>query len=269
MSGPVPRAMRARSFDAWAADYDRYRPSYPAALFDLIADRLALPERPRVADIGAGTGKASMAMAARGWQVTAVEPGEPMLAVLRERAAAAGRSIETVVGSAEATTLPSATFDLATAAEAYHWFDAPRALREIARILRGGGGLACFWNVRDVDASPLLAGYDELAQIVGAEPADLARPGPREQTRHEILETGCFEEPSFEQVRHAVEMSGEEFIGLAFTKSHVRTSSRSVQARFRRELKALLERHGVARSTPISVPYVVDCWIARRTTVNG
>lgn len=34
MSEPVSRAVRARSFDAWAVEYDRYRPSYPTQLFD-------------------------------------------------------------------------------------------------------------------------------------------------------------------------------------------------------------------------------------------
>ena len=32
-------AERARSFDAWAAEYDRYRPGYPTELFDEIARR--------------------------------------------------------------------------------------------------------------------------------------------------------------------------------------------------------------------------------------
>lgn len=201
-SSDSSRAAWARSFDAWADDYDRYRPLYPSALFDLIADRLTLPASPSVADVGAGTGKASLAMAARGWQVTAVEPGEPMLAVLRQHAATRALNVATVNASAEATTLPTASFDLATAAEAYHWFDAPSALGEIARILRGQGGLACFWNVRDVDSSPLLCEYDELSVLVGAERSDLRRPGPRQETRQEILATGLFEPPTFEQVRH-------------------------------------------------------------------
>lgn len=69
MTAAVPRG---RSFDAWADEYDRYRPTYPDALFALIARELRLPAEPRVADLGAGTGRASIAMAARGWRVTAV-----------------------------------------------------------------------------------------------------------------------------------------------------------------------------------------------------
>ncbi len=180
MTEAAARAVRARSFDACAAEYDRYRPSYPAALFDLIAGRLGLPAAAVVADVGAGTRKASLSMARRGWRVTAVEPAESMLAVLRERAVAAGLPVETVLAPAEDTTLPGGGFDLVTAAEAYHWFDAPDALREIGRILRPGGGLACFWNVRDADSSKLVADYVELGvdRRCGARPAASTRAAP-------------------------------------------------------------------------------------------
>jgi hypothetical protein len=50
-------AVRARAFDAWADEYERYRPGYPAALFDLVAERLALPADAVAVDLGAGTGK--------------------------------------------------------------------------------------------------------------------------------------------------------------------------------------------------------------------
>src|SRR5690606_28675547 len=106
----------ASSFDRWASEYDAYRPGYPDLLFDLIEERLGLPAQPRVADIGAGTGLATFAMARRGWRVTAVEPGRRMVEVLRRRIEAGGGEaggIDAVEASAEETGLPSAAFDLA------------------------------------------------------------------------------------------------------------------------------------------------------------
>ena len=144
--------------------YDRYRPGYPDALFGTIAERLGLPTPPRVVDLGAGTGRASLAMAGLGWDVTAVEPGPQMLAVLREQAAGAGLTLTTTQASAEATNLPDASFDVVTAAQAFHWFDKPAALGEAARILRPNGGVALFWNTRDVDASVLLADFGALLE---------------------------------------------------------------------------------------------------------
>src|SRR6266516_3336722 len=123
---------RARSFDAWAGEYDRYRPGYPDVLFEEISRRLQLPETPLVVDLGAGTGRASLAMAALGWRVTAVEPGKPMLDVLRAHAADEGLLLSTVQGSAEATGLDPDSADLVTAAQAFHWFQMDAALTEVA-----------------------------------------------------------------------------------------------------------------------------------------
>ena len=117
MMNVAPPAVRARAFDAWAPEYDRYRPGYPAALFDLIADRLDLPPDADAVDLGAGTGKVARSIAARGWRTTAVDPGAPMLAVLRERASGEKLTIDVVHATAENTGLPSAAFDVALAGE--------------------------------------------------------------------------------------------------------------------------------------------------------
>ena len=253
---------RARSFDAWAPEYDRYRPGYPDALFDQIAGELLLPAVPLVVDLGAGTGRATRAMAGRGWRVTAVEPGKPMLDVLRARATDDGLLVATVQASAEETGLDPSSVDLATAAQAFHWFDQARALTEMSRIVRPGGGIALFWNVRDADASPLLAGYNALLKAHGVE-NDIFEPGPDQRVRDAIAHSGGFAEPRFTQVRHEIDMSAEAFIGLAFTASYVRAMEPAGLTSFRTGLEAL-----VARLAPpqrgFAVPYVVDCWIARR-----
>jgi SAM-dependent methyltransferase len=253
---------RARSFDAWASDYDRYRPDYPDALFDQIAARLMLPTAPHVADLGAGTGRATLAMAERGWHVTAVEPGRPMLDILRTRAADAGLLVATVQAPAEQTGLGPSTVDLATAAQAFHWFDAPAALAEMARVVRPGGGVALFWNVRDVDASRLLADYDALLGRFGVT-ADRHRAGPDPATGAAIRAAAAFGDPEFLQVRHMATMSPQAFIGLAFTSSYVRVLDADDQDRLADELAALVEREAGAAAT-LEVPYITDCWIAGR-----
>ena len=259
----APPSVRARAFDAWAAEYERYRPGYPSRLFDLIADRLDLPAEASVVDLGAGTGKVSRAAAARGWRVTAVDPGEPMLAILRERAAVEGVDIEVLQASAERTGLPSGRFDVALAGEAYHWFDAPAALREMGRIVRPGGGIAFFWNVGDEEA-PLVASERALVAEHGIDGSDVRKPGPRPETRDAIHAAGAFDEPEFVQVPHGVSMTGADYVGLAYTKSHLRTAPADVQERYRAAFTEMLAGHGIGPNDRIAVPYVVDCWIARR-----
>lgn len=260
----APPAVRARAFDAWADEYERYRPGYPAALYDLIADRLGLPADADVVDLGAGTGKVARAAAARGWHVTAVDPGAPMLAVLRERAAADEVAIDVVQASAEETGLPSGAFHAALAGEAYHWFDALAALAEMARIVRPGGGIAFFWNDVDSNRSALVAGERDLVAEYGIDGSDVRKPGPLPETRDAIRSAGGYEEPEFHQVRHVVPMSGAEYLGLAYTKSHLRTAPVELQERYRGAFEAMLARHGVGQDDRIEVPYVTDCWIAKR-----
>ena len=260
----APPAVRARAFDAWADDYERFRPGYPAALFDLVAERLQLPDGATIVDLGAGTGKVARAAAARGWQVTAVDPGEPMLAVLRGRAAAEGLEVKVVNAHAEETGQPTARFDAALAGEAYHWFDAAAALAEMARIVRSGGGIAFFWNVGD-DRSPLVAAEGDLVAEYGIDGSDVRKPGPLPETRDAVRAAAAFEEPEFHRVTHVVPMSGADYVGLAYTKSHLRTAPAELQKRYRAAFSAMLARHGICPDDTFDVPYVTECWIARRS----
>ena len=263
-------AERGRSFDAWADEYNRFRPTYPDELFATIQGRLELPEPPHVADLGAGTGRASLPMAALGWRVTAIEPGKPMLEQLRGRASEDGLVVATVQASAEETGLDPASVDLATAGQAFHWFDKERAVAEMARIVRPGGGVALFWNVRDEEASPFVADYHGLLETRFGD-ADTGRylqagrPSGQEATRRAFEGLASFHPLEKIELRHQLTMSAEEFTGMAFTASYIRTLPDREQVRFRAELAALLAKHGHAPLQPFNVPYRVDLWITRRT----
>jgi SAM-dependent methyltransferase len=261
---------RALSFDAWAEDYDRFRPGYPDELFDEIQRRLSLSEHPQVVDLGAGTGRASLAMAERGWRVTAVEPGRAMLDVLRARASDAGLLVATHQASAEATGLNPGAVDLVTAAQSFHWFDKERAVAEMARIVRPGGGVALFWNVRDEKASPFVAAYHALLEerFGSADTGrylQAGRPTGQDATRQAFEGLASFSPLQKIELRHEPVMSAEEFMGMAFTASYVRALSHDEQVRFRADLAALLAGHGLAELREFIVPYRVDLWITQRS----
>lgn len=151
------RAARAAAFGSVAEAYERARPGYPEEAVSWL-----LGERPlTVVDVGAGTGKLTRQLVARGHDVAAVEPLAGMRAQLR-RAVPAARAL---AGSAEAIPLPSQYADAAVAAQAFHWFDHERALPEIARVLRSRGVLALIWNMRD-DSVDWMA---RLSELLGSE----------------------------------------------------------------------------------------------------
>ena len=68
--------------------------------------------------------------------------------------------------AAESSGLAPASVDLATAGQAFHWFDPTRTRVELQRILRGRGGVALVWNVRR--RTPFNDDYEELLLRVGA-----------------------------------------------------------------------------------------------------
>jgi len=132
-------------FSSYAGDYDRVRPQAPALLAEVISQWAEVPA-PDVIDLGTGSGLSLLLWAGRARSVTGVEPSGPMREIARRRAGTlAGRDAFTVVeGTAEDTGLPAGSADIVTASQAMHWFDAARALPEIARLLRPGGVLAAY-----------------------------------------------------------------------------------------------------------------------------
>lgn len=155
-------------FSEKVADYVQYRPSYPEAAIDWLEDRGTLGPGTKVADVGAGTGIWTDQLRQRGYPVWAVEPNAPMREVAVE--AFADSSIVTVVdGSAEHTTLPESTFELVTAAQAFHWFDAEAARREFDRILVEDGEVALLWNTRRTKGEAFLEDYEALVVEFGTD----------------------------------------------------------------------------------------------------
>jgi SAM-dependent methyltransferase len=136
-------------FDHVAASYDAARPDYPGELFDALESALGQPLlRASVLDVGAGTGIATRALAGRGADVVAVDPGPGVLAVLRQRSTS---RVQPVVGDGNALPLRDGVFDLVTYAQSWHWTDPERSMAEAARVLHDRGVLAVFWNLLIAD----------------------------------------------------------------------------------------------------------------------
>jgi SAM-dependent methyltransferase len=159
------RAIRSRSFESVAAEYERHRPEYPEEALQWAAEQLGLEPGMRVLDVGAGTGKLTRGLVALGFEVVAVEPGAPMLEQLR----AAVPQAEGHEGSAESIPLPGESVDAAFAGQAFHWFDRAQALPELHRVIGADGGLALLWNWWD-ERDPLQHELGELIGYAGHEP---------------------------------------------------------------------------------------------------
>ena len=128
-------------FGSVAEAYDRGRPGYPREAVAWLTGEEPLA----VLELGAGTGKLTEHLVALGHDVHATDPDPRMLDRLGTRLP----ELRVSQTSAEEIPAADATYDLVIAADADAWFDAERALPEIARVLRRGGTFAVVRNVRD------------------------------------------------------------------------------------------------------------------------
>ncbi len=157
-----------RRFSSRVDAYARYRPSYPPGIFSFLRSECDLNAHSQVADIGSGTGILTHLLLDLGCEVAAVEPNAEMRAAAEAQLSSQKR-FHSVNGKAEATTLPDHSYDLVTAAQAFHWFDADLARAEFARILRPPRWVALVWNKRIMDGHPFLEGYEALLQQFGTD----------------------------------------------------------------------------------------------------
>jgi SAM-dependent methyltransferase len=142
--------VRGRVFGEVADEYDRVRPGYPSALIDDVLAYARLGGAPAL-EVGAGTGKATLAFAERGVTLTAVEPDAAMAAVLARRLA--DRPNATVEVCAFEDFVPPRPYGLLFSAQAWHWTDPSVRWQRAAAALAPGGALALFWN-HDRPADP-------------------------------------------------------------------------------------------------------------------
>jgi SAM-dependent methyltransferase len=103
----------------------------------VIASFLAPVAGRTVLDVGTGTGRAAIALAARGAHVTGVDASAEMLAVAERRAKAAGVAVAFVTGDAHGLAFPDRSFDAVVCLRVLmHTPDWQRSLGELCRVAR-------------------------------------------------------------------------------------------------------------------------------------
>lgn len=211
--------VRALSFGAVAEAYERYRPGYPTELVDLV---LAYAGRPvgTALEIGAGTGKATRAFAARGFAVTATEPDAAMLRELRRHVPA---DVVAVRAAFEDLTVPQ-SHGLVFAAAALHWTDPSDRWSRMAALLEPGGVFASFggpFRLRDPEpdeavrtARAAFLRDDDVPSPDGTPPGD-----PMQWPGRELQRSGWFGDVEQAVVERRLTLSPEDYVGYLSTVS--------------------------------------------------
>jgi SAM-dependent methyltransferase len=216
-------------FSSKVGDYRASRPDYPPELFDALSSRCGLNARSLVVDVGAGTGLLTRGLLARRCRVIAVEPNAEMRRACDEALSGISgyRSVE---GCAETMPLETASADLVTAAQAFHWFEVARARDECLRVLRRDGQVALIWNDR-LSSDPLHVALDALfAEFGGEKRAALVAHEDRK-------DVPAFFGGDVAELRwpHEQRLDSEALVSLVFSRSHTpaRDSDRGRQVEAR------------------------------------
>jgi SAM-dependent methyltransferase len=255
----------SRGFAAQAAAYDRARPSYPADAVGWLVENLRIGPGRRVVDLAAGTGKLTTRLGGTGARLAAVEP----VAAMRERLRGALPAIPLLAGVAEALPFADGSVDAVVVAQAFHWFDADRALAELARVVRVGGRLGLIWNMRDRSVGWVDQIWSVMDRVEGNAPwrgdrgaGGSRRPAERYRTGGSNSAWSGWVQAEFAHV-HAC--THAEVIDRMRSVSHIAVLPAGRQRAVLDEIRAILREHPeTSRSPAVEIPYLVEVMFAER-----
>jgi ubiquinone/menaquinone biosynthesis C-methylase UbiE len=230
-------------FESTVPYYTRFRPRYPAALFDLIAARCHLDGRGRLLDLGCGPGFIAIAMAPRFAGIVGVDPEPAMLDAARREAEIAGVKLTLIRGSSQSLGRDLGSFRMTAMGRSFQWMDRDATLVALDSIIEPGGTIAILGErMLDAPENGWRAAWKSVSRKY-AEPRtnrrNWANPG---WEHHEIvLARSRFSRIDRVAVTTRRTSTLEELIGRAYSMSSTSVAFLGERrADFERELRAAL-----------------------------
>jgi SAM-dependent methyltransferase len=216
------------TFNSAADRYHQARPEYPGELYDALVRSARLRPGDQLLEVGCATGKATIPLAERGFQITCIELGSDLAAEAR-RNLADFPAVEVVNDTFEHWRPPrQASFALVFAATAWHWIDPRGRYQKAWQMLRPGGHLA-FWAATHVFPTDgdqffreIQAVYDEIGEGLPAGIPDsekYPRPGDLPDQMTEINQSGLFADAGVRHFDWEITYTADEYISLLDTFS--------------------------------------------------
>ncbi|HEY3181443.1 MAG TPA: class I SAM-dependent methyltransferase, partial [Gaiellaceae bacterium] len=255
----VEREQLRATFDDAAELYDRARPGYPEPLYDELSALAGLSAGDRVLEIGPGTGKATVPLAERGLDVTAVELGEALAAVA-QRNLAPYPNARVVHADFESWRPERGGFEAVVAFTAFHWLDPDTKYERCARLLRAGGALAVVvtHHVHPEGGDPFFADVQDAYERAGEGRAPPLRPDDAGDLRDEFVASGRFEAPAVRRYLYEVEYTADAYIDVLNTYSGHIAMPPSTREQLYEDIRRLIGERTIRKS------YLAVLHVARR-----
>lgn len=225
---------RALSFGTVAAAYERFRLGYPESLVDAVLRYAGRPVHTAL-EIGAGTGKATRAFAARGIVVTATDPDPAMLAELARQVPPTVRPLCATFEDVASDPALDPAYDLVFAAASMHWTNPSGRWERVARMLAPGGvfasfGAPSFLADPDLERRVAAARAPFVADVEVPSPDGTPADDPMQWPGTELVASDRFTDVQQSVLERRVTMDVEEYLGHLATVSAYVVLSDDVRA---------------------------------------
>ncbi|MCH5287020.1 MAG: class I SAM-dependent methyltransferase [Christensenellaceae bacterium] len=255
------------TFDTVAPTYEKFRPGYPAGVYQTILDYVALGPSSHAVEVGIGGGQATLPFLQTGCALTAVEVGVQFSERCREKFRDYPR-FSVITDKFENVAFPDAAHDLVYSASAFHWVPESVGYAKVFAMLKSGGAFARFANhpYRDKGNPPLSEAINQVYADYYYKYYDKAPENPVEYSEEQASQrAGIAEKYGFADIKYALfhrtrTFTAHEYRTLIGTYSdHI-----AIEEGFRNEFFSKIEEVINAHGGSITIYDTIDLQLARK-----
>lgn len=255
------------TFDTVASDYEKFRPGYVDELYKMIFDYIALSGSSHAAEVGIGSGQATLPILKTGCSLTAVEYGEQFSKLCREKFREYP-NFSVVTGRFEDQPFPDDMYDLVYSATAFHWVPEEIGYKKVFSMLKSGGAFARFANhpYRDKGDPSLSDEIDRIYANYYCRYYNKKQKTPTEYGEEQARQTAeIAAKYGFVDIRYALfhrtrTFSAKEYLELLGTYSDHIAIEESIRNEFFSEIEKAVNDHGGS----ITIYDTIDLQLARK-----
>lgn len=217
--------VKVEPYKGIAGIYEEIRPSYPERLIDDVIRKTNLKLNDNLLEIGAGTGKATVQFAGKGFTIKAIEIGEDMAEILLDKCANYPNVSVDVTSFEEWISPNNQKYDMIYSAQAFHWINKNVKYKKCHELLKDNGYLILFWYNPSNDKSDKTREIHEKVDVIvnkyvsdyfndKGKPERLEHDGvyKEDERKIEISSSGLFELKEKIDYTHEIKNNAEQYL---------------------------------------------------------